>query len=222
LIPDNFKGLQLSSEQKLELAANFQLSSRINLTYEGKQNVPGFVTVDPSLNQLVFLPIDKISISSRINGNEISDFAKKELLEGKKVAFYDFRHQGEDMNVFLQIDKRTGLIEIEKMSDLISKLEMINENKRSLGKQEVKMLEIPSSYMGYEFSKKDLQSLNEIQQLKDSVMVEKDGELINGFISINSATNELAFLPKSDILIDKSVLGVNAVSYTHLRAHETN
>jgi hypothetical protein len=212
LIPDNFKGLQLSSEQKLELAANFQLSSRINLTYEGKQNVPGFVTVDPSLNQLVFLPIDKISISSRINGNEISDFAKKELLEGKKVAFYDFRHQGEDMNVFLQIDKRTGLIEIEKMSDLISKLEMINENKRSLGKQEVKMLEIPSSYMGYEFSKKDLQSLNEIQQLKDSVMVEKDGELINGFISINSATNELAFLPKSDILIDKSVLGVNELS----------
>lgn len=212
LIPDNFKGLQLSPEQKLELATNFQLSSTIRVSNDGKENVPGFITIDPSLNQLVFLPLDKIKISSSINGNEISQIAKNDLLEGKRVAFYDFRHQGEDVNVFLQVDKRTGLIEIEKMSDLISKLERENEEKQNSINQVEKILEIPSSFMGYEFSKKDLISLNEIHQLKDSVMVEKDGELINGFISINSVTNELAFLPKSDILIDKSVLGENDLS----------
>lgn len=208
-INDFFKGNFLLPDMKESLSEIGEFEQAVYLNIDGRDNVKGFLSVDNSLNQVVFLEVDKISIPQKINGQEIKEDFKHDLLEGRSVLFFDLRHEGEDIDAIVKLNKKTGQLEVEKMSDYAERLENQETNEQ---KESIKVLEIPKKFMGYEFSSKDLITLEQKGGLKDAVKVEKDGELVEGFISVDKTKQEVVFLAKSEILIDQRALNGNKLS----------
>lgn len=210
-IQENYKGNLLSKEQIEELQKLGEVEKVVYLNIDNKENVKGFLSVDISVNQVVFTSADKINIPGKVNGNEIHEEYKHQLMDGKSVIFYDFRHEGEDITAVVKLDKLTGQLDIEKVEEYVERIEKKSEITQEV-KAESKALEIPVSFLGYEFSQNDIMALKENQGIKDAVGVEINGERVDGFISVNSESKELVFLAKSDILIDKEILGKNELT----------
>lgn len=79
-------------------------------------------------------------------------------------------------------------------------------------------IEIPKEFMGYEFSKEEIKTLESKGELIEAIIIEKDGKEIEGFISVDADKKELFFLVKEDILIDFKVFKGNDIPKEKLQA----
>jgi hypothetical protein len=210
-LQENYKGNLLSKEQIEELQKLGEVEKAVYLNVDNKENVKGFLIVDHSVNQVIFTMAERINIPSKVNGNEIHEEYKHQLMDGKSVIFYDFRHEGEDITAVVKLDKLTGQLDIEKVEEYVERIEMKADVQKEVN-TENKVLEIPESFLGYEFSQNDIMALKESHGIKEAVSVEMNGERVDGFISVNTESKELVFLAKSDILIDKEILGKNELT----------
>jgi hypothetical protein len=78
-------GVPFSEEDKKNLLTNGNLGRMINAEFWLSKKTPVLLSLDKLINELVAFRADKVTVSEKIKGVELSEQQRKELSEGKAI-----------------------------------------------------------------------------------------------------------------------------------------
>jgi hypothetical protein len=181
-------GVTFSEEDKKNLLTNGNLGRVVNAEFWPGEKMPVLLLLDKLTNELVAFHADKVTVSEKIKGVELSEQQRKELSEGKVVHLNNMMSKNRkefSASIQFNVDRRS-------FEFLFNSNRMQSQKKEQ--KQENKPQDVQKTFCKKELTQEQRDSLREGKTVHVYGLVDKKGKGYSGYITLNKETGKTDFM----------------------------
>lgn len=174
-------GTLLSEEAKKNILATGNAGEPVNLTINGKENIPCLVSLDKLTNNLVAVPASEIAIPTQMKGVSLSPEQQQQLSEGKKVLVEGMTSKWNTLfDAYLQYNAATG--KFDHSFEGLDRNRYKAQTQQQIVEQKVF---IPKKLLGAELTPEQQKKFREGGTIYVTGMKDKKGQPFNAYVKMN-------------------------------------
>ena len=181
-------GIKFTEEDRQKLLKTGNLGRMVEAEFKQGEKTPVLLSLDRQTNELVAFRKEWLKIPDAYKGVTLNEEQKQQLSEGKAVRIGDMASsKGTKFSADVQFnaDKR--------YFELIFDNSKKQSQKQDTAQNEAKEVRIPKKLLGTDLTDKQKNSLKVGETVYVSGMKDKEGQVFNAYVKINTEKNKLDF-----------------------------